>query len=461
MPKRNLVWIAIAAVIALLLWRVPETFIRRDALLNQFSPLLDVRLQIQRNYVEKVEDKVLLRGAIDGMLNRLDPYSAYFDENEFTQFEKQTEGQFEGVGIEVGPSPVGGLMVVSPIEGSPAFYAGLRTGDRILEIDGHKTENLLLSDGVRLIVGSPGTSVTLTMFRPSSGETFTKTVTRSVITVRTVRGWARTENWDWDYLIDPERRIAYVRISSFEGRTAAQLDTALKELLSHGDLRGLIIDVRDNPGGLLEVVVEIANRFIGKGMIVYTRDRQGVEKPYLAARDRMLPYFPIVVLVNHGSASASEILSGALRDHKRATVVGEQTFGKGSVQTLVELEGHAGALKLTTAYYYLPNGERIHGRGITPDRVVKLTTQERAMLQEAQLAVYSTSINSPASQPASAPTTAVATSTAPTTFVAPPANAEGIPATAPTLISIDIAVDRQLQEALKILRQQLATRAAA
>src|SRR5687767_4161206 len=159
MPKRNLVWIAIGAVIAVLLWKVPETFIRRDALLNQFNPLLDIHLQIRKHYVEPTEEKILLRGAIDGMLSRLDPYSEYYDEAEFKQFQNRTEGQFEGIGIEVGPSAGGGLSVISPIEGSPAFYADLRAGDRITEIDGKKTVEMAVADGVRLITGAPGTSV--------------------------------------------------------------------------------------------------------------------------------------------------------------------------------------------------------------------------------------------------------------------------------------------------------------
>jgi len=431
MPKRNLVWIAIGAVIAVLLWNVPESFIRRDALLNQFSPLLDVRLQILKNYVEPIDENVLLRGAIDGMLNRLDPYSDYFDADEYEQFQMKTEGQFEGIGIEVHSAPGGGLVIISPIEGSPAFYAGLRAGDQITEIDGDKTDNMARPVAIRKIQGKPGSAVTLTLFRPSNGEMFKRSITRGLITVRTIRGWARNEDWEWDYIIDDAQRIAYLRISSFEAHTAEHLDNAFKQLMTHHRLRGLILDVRDNPGGLLKVVVEVANRFISDGVIVSTKGRHTPEQPYIAARDGTYPDVPLVVLVNHGSASASEILAGALKDHRRATIVGEQTFGKGSVQDVIKLEGNRGAVKLTTAYYYLPNGERIHGRGITPDKIIDLRPDERTKLIESQLAVYSTS---------QTPTTTRASTT-----------------TAPARVEIDIRVDRQLQEALTILRRQLAT----
>jgi carboxyl-terminal processing protease len=437
MPKRNLVWIALAAVIAVLLWKVPPNVARRDALYNQFSPLLDVRAQVRRNYVESIDDEVLLRGAIDGMLNRLDPYSEYYDAAEFEQVQKRTEGQFTGIGIEVVEVPGGGLEIVSPIEGSPAFLAGLRAGDRIIEVEGRRTIDLTLVQAVRLISGPPGTSVTLTIRRPTVLEALQKTITRSVVTVRTVRGWSRSENWDWDYLIDPERRIGYVRISSFEGHTHEQLDAAMKDLLNRHQIQGLVLDVRDNPGGLLDVVVQIANRFLSGGRIVSTQGRYKAEKPFMASPGQTYPAFPMVVLVNQGSASASEILAGALKDHGRATIVGEQTFGKGSVQELIKIDNGGGAVKLTTAHYYLPKGERIHGRGVVPDKIVDLTPQERTALIESQLAVYSTSLTPATTQ----------------------AGEDDADVAAPRA-QIDISADRQLQEALDLLRAELTTQPA-
>jgi carboxyl-terminal processing protease len=437
MPKRNIIWILVAGVIALLLWKIPETAVRRDALYNQFRALLDVRVQVLKHYVDEVEHDKLLKGAIDGMLNHLDPYCAYFDSKEYEQFNKRTKGQFYGIGIEVTKLPGEGLLVVSPIEGSPAFQAGLQTGDRITGIDGVKTDNMPLPKGVELIAGKPGTSVNLTVFRPATDETFEKTITRGLVTVRTVRGWARDDTWDWDYLIDPEQRIGYVRISGFEMQTAEQFDAVIRDLLARHHMRGLVLDLRDNPGGLLDVVVTIANRFIAQGRIVSTKRRVGPEQVFMATSESQYPSFPLAVVINGGSASASEILAGCLRDHGRATLVGERTFGKGSVQELIELENGGGAVKLTTAYYYLPNGERIHGHGVAAQRVVDLTPQEKTELLESQMAVFSTSI-SPTTGPHTQPATATAT--------APQADPR-----------VAIAVDRQLREALDVVRGQLAT----
>jgi carboxyl-terminal processing protease len=445
MPKRNLVWIAILAVIAVLLWKVPESLIRRDTLYTQFSPLLDVVFQVRRNYVEETQPPDLLHGAIDGMLGRLDPYSQYFNPTEYDQFQKRTEGQFVGIGIEVGEMPGVGLQVVAPIEGTPAYRAGLRSGDRIIQIDGEPAAEMKVSDAVKLIQGKPGTTVTLTIERPGVEEPFEVTITRSLITVRTVRGWARSADWQWDYLIDPEHQIGYVRISSFEEPTADQLDEAIRDLVARHRMRGLILDLRDNPGGLLPVVVNIARRFVPSGVIVSTKGRNKPEFTYEATGEHLYPPVPVVVLVNHGSASASEILAGALRDHGRGMLVGEKTFGKGSVQELILLSDDRGAIKLTTAYYYLPKGERIHGKGVVPDRIVDLSSSERTKLLEANMAVYSTIGLPSETQPA--------TATAPATM----------PATAPDEEPgrVEILIDRQLREALSILQEQLATRPAA
>ncbi len=207
MPKRNIVWLLIGVLVAVLLWKAPEAWLRRDQLYTQFAPLLDVRAEVLKNYVEPVDEDVLLRGAIDGMLNRLDPYSEYYNETEFEQFQRRTEGQFIGIGIEIGQLDTGEIVVASPIEGTPAFMAGLRSDDRIVEIDGQTTSDMKLNEAVDRISGKPGTDVTLTIVRPPDGEPRELTITRGVITVVTVRGWARTEDWEWDYLIDPETRI--------------------------------------------------------------------------------------------------------------------------------------------------------------------------------------------------------------------------------------------------------------
>lgn len=440
MPKRNIIWILVAGIVALLLWKIPETAVRQDALYNQFSPLLDVRVQVLKHYVDEVADPKLLKGAIEGMLNHLDPYCAFFDEKEYEQFSKRTKGQFYGIGVEVTRLPGEGLLIVTPIEGSPAFHAGLQTGDRITEIDGVQTDNLPLSKSVEMIGGKPGTSVRLTVLRPTTEETFERSITRGLITVRTVRGWARDPEWDWDYLIDPEHRLGYVRISTFEGQTAEQFDEVIRHLLTRHQMRGLVLDLRDNPGGLLPVVVKIANRFIAEGRIVSTKRRVGPEQTFMATGENLYPGFPLAILVNRGSASASEILAGALRDHRRATLVGERTFGKGSVQELIELENGSGAVKLTVAYYYLPNGERIHGQGVAPHHLVDLTPQEKTEMLDSHMAVFSTS---------GAP------------FGEEPAQTQPATATAPEQSNrVEILIDRQLQVALDLIRQELTTQPA-
>lgn len=458
MPKRNIVWILVAGVVALLLWKIPEGAVRRDQLYTQFGPLLDVRVQVIKHYVDPVDDKQLLKGAIEGMVNHLDPYCAYFNAKEYEQFDRRTKGQFQGIGIEVSRLPGEGLLIVSPIEGTPAFQAGLRAGDHITAIDGVKTDNLPLEKGVEMITGNPGTSVELTIFRPSTDEVFEKTITRGLIVVRTVRGWARSADWEWDYLIDPEKRIGYVRISGFEKPTAEHFDDVVRDLLSRGRMRALVLDLRDDPGGLLDAAVNIANHFVpGGGVIVSTRSRIGPEQTYTANGKDLYPEFPMVVLVNRGSASASEILSGALRDHGRAKLVGERTFGKGCVQELIPLENGNGAVKLTTMYYYLPKGERIHGRGIMPDIVVDLTPAERTALAESQVAVYSTA-QMPRTRPATS--TAPSSTNAATTVPAATPGPVSTTATAPAGERLAIMVDRQLQTAMDILRQQLASRPA-
>jgi carboxyl-terminal processing protease len=458
MPKRNLVWIAVGAVLAVLLWKVPEALIRRDALYSQFGPMTDISLQIRKNFVEEVQSEALLRGAIDGMMQRLDPYSRYFDAAEYEQFSKRTEGQFFGIGIEVAQIRSGELVVVSPVEGSPAFLADVRADDRIIVIDDVKTADISAEKAVELIKGQPDTSVKLSIYRPSTGQHFEKTIQRKLITVPTVRGWAHTEDWEWDYLIDNEYGIGYVRILNFERNTAKQLDAVVRKLLVYQKMQGLVIDVRDNPGGLLDVVVPVADRFLDEGIIVSTRGRNTPEQPYEARRDDTYPsYLKVALLVNGGSASASEILAGALRDHKRAVVVGEKTFGKGSVQTLFEVENHHGMVKLTTGYWYLPSGERIHEKGIMPDKVVELTPTERAAMIESRVRVYSTR------QVTTRPATATASASAATSATASaPASAPATAATAPAGdAKVAVLIDRQLQTALDILREKIGQAASA
>ncbi len=389
MPRRNLVWLLVVVVLGVGLWVYPHTILRRDMLYQEFGVLLDVRAQIRKNYVEEIEDRTLLRGAIRGMLQELDPFSDYFDGEEYAQFNKRSAGQFSGIGAEVSIKD-GYLTVISPIEDTPAFAAGLRAGDRILEIDGVSASSLSLAQAVARISGEAGTKVRLKIRPAGSEETREVCITRGVVTFVSVKGYRRREDNTWDYFVDRQAGIGYVRLASFDKNTPEQLDRAVQTMYAEG-LQGLILDLRDNPGGLLETAVAIADRFLSGGKIVSTKGRASPEEIWWATPDgdyRNQP--PLVLLVNDGSASASEILAGALRDHNRAVLVGEKTYGKGSVQKLIELNKGESALKLTMAYYYLPKDERIHQKGVKPDYEVRLTPEEKRVLLPERRALTTT-----------------------------------------------------------------------
>jgi hypothetical protein len=329
-----------------------------------------------------------------------------------------------------------------------------------------------------MISGPAGTKVLLTIQRPGIEDPFDVTIIRGVVNVPTVRGWARSGDWQWDYLIDPHMRIGYIRITNFESKTAEQLHDIITALLTRHRMRGLILDVRNNPGGLLDAVVMVANRFLTGGKIVSTKSRNQPEVTYSATGQDTYPDFPVAILVNNASASASEILAGSLRDNHRAVVVGEKTYGKGSVQEILPVENNNGKIKLTTAYFYLPNGERIHGKGIVPDRIVDLTPLERERMLDSWMAVYSGSGIPPATLPAGtrpAASSPAATGPAVTQSAADltassrptasaPAGLLPLPTTQATATSaapapaqerFEIYIDAQLREALEVLREKI------
>jgi len=398
MPRRNLIWMLVVVAVGVGLWVWPNTFVRRDEFYQRFSPLLDVRSQVKKSYVDTVDDKVLLRGAIRGMLQELDPFSDYFDSDEYAQFLKRSAGHFVGIGIEV--SIVGGyLTVVSPIEDTPAHAAGLRPGDRILEIDGRSTQAMTLTEAVTRIGGDEGTRVRLKIWSVGDESPREIVITRGEVTLHSVKGHHRRDDNTWEYFVDPQAHIGYVRIASFDDNTCKQLGPVLRNLQRQG-LRALVLDLRDNPGGLLKQAVGVVDLFIGEGRIVSTKGRATDEEVWHATRDNDFFHEPVAVLINDGSASASEIVAGALRDHGRAVLVGERSFGKGSVQNVIELErGTKGAIKLTTAYYYLPKGERIHQEGVVPDYEVRLTREEkRALMPDRYLLTTTRAATGPASR---------------------------------------------------------------
>jgi carboxyl-terminal processing protease len=319
--------------------------------------LAEVLAYIQNNYVDETKEKELVQAAVEGMVARLDPHSMVLRPDAFRAMRDETTGEFDGVGIEVS-QVAGGLVVVAPMPDSPAERAGIRAGDRIVAIDGAATKDMPLGEATRRMKGAAGTQVVVAVERDGAREPLAFTL---------VRDHVRTTSVDWRVL-DRGTGTVYVRIRGFQDRTDRELrqalDGARREL--GGPIQGLVIDLRNNPGGLLDQAVKVADRFLAKGVIVTTEAR-GKKPEVEEARGRDTePDYPIVLLVNRGSASASEIVAGALQDHKRAVVVGTRTFGKGSVQTVVELEDGS-ALKLTVARYFTPLHRSIQEKGITPD----------------------------------------------------------------------------------------------
>jgi carboxyl-terminal processing protease len=318
----------------------------------------DTMDQVERNYVKDISRRELMEAAIQGVLNKLDPYSNYISPDDIGRFKSTVESQFGGIGIQIGIEN-GQLKVISPLVGTPAYRAGLQAGDRILEINGKSTTDISIDEAVKQLKGEAGTKVALIIQHPASIKKEPVSITREWVHIETVLGDHREPNDAWDFMLDHDRKIGYVRISAFSRDTAADLKKALVELSQEG-LRGLIVDLRFNPGGLLTSAIEVSDLFIPDGKIVSTKGRNTAERTWDAEKEGTFEGFPMAVLVNHYSASASEIFSACMQDHKRAVVIGERTWGKGSVQNVIELEGGKSALKLTTASYFRPSGKNIH-----------------------------------------------------------------------------------------------------
>ncbi len=319
----------------------------------------DVLSVIQTSYVEEPNVDNLVQGAIKGMLQTLDPHSSYLTPDMLKQVEVETKGVFGGLGIEIGVKD-GILTVIAPIDDTPAFRAGLQAGDKIVKIEKESTRDMTVTEAVKRLRGEPGTKVTISIVREGLNEPRAYTITRDIIKIKSVKSKAMGDG------------IAYVKLTQFQQDTSSELEKALQAAQKEkGGLRGLVLDLRNNPGGLLDQAVKVSDEFIESGLIVYTDGRIESQKyKYLAHKEGTWTGFPIVVLVNAGSASASEIVAGALQDHGRAILLGTRTFGKGSVQTILPLEDGS-ALRLTTARYYTPNGRSIQAKGIEPDIVVR------------------------------------------------------------------------------------------
>ncbi|MFO7604735.1 MAG: S41 family peptidase [Desulfurivibrionaceae bacterium] len=330
--------------------------------LEIFSNVLSL---IQKNYVESVDVTEVLQGAIKGMLTSLDPHSSYMKPDDFRELKLETKGSFTGIGIEISIRD-SALTVVSPIEDTPGDRAGLKAGDTIVKIEGEFTKDMTLMEAVKKMRGPKGTTVNISVYREGWTDLEEYAIVRDVIPLLSVRHKILAPGY------------AYIRITNFQSKTSSDFQKALEEISGQGRISGLILDLRNNPGGLLSQSVKISDVFIDEGVIVSTKGRIKDQNTAYEARSSWTKYeFPIVVLVNEGSASASEIVAGALQDHKRALVVGTRTFGKGSVQTIIPMSNGAG-LRLTTARYYTPSGRSIQAKGIEPDILVeKITPPEQ------------------------------------------------------------------------------------
>ena len=347
-------WVALATVLFLLIPQTASTQDQGAETYKQVKLFGDVFERVRADYVEEVSDQELIESAIRGMLASLDPHSSYLDPKSFQDMRVQTKGEFGGLGIEV-TMENGLVKVVSPIDDTPAFRAGVQAGDLISHLDGEPVLGLTLAEAVEKMRGPVNTDLVLTLRRPNR-ESFDVTITRAVITVQSVR--SRLED-----------DVGYLRLTAFNEQTSPGLEQAVNRLSEQaaGTLKGYVLDLRNNPGGLLDQAIAVSDAFLNAGEIVSTRGRHPDDAQRYNAREGDLANgLPIIVLINGGSASASEIVAGALQDHGRAVIMGTRSFGKGSVQTIIPLSG-SGAMRLTTSRYYTPSGRSIQATGIEPD----------------------------------------------------------------------------------------------
>ncbi|MEW6116444.1 MAG: S41 family peptidase [Nitrospirota bacterium] len=353
----------IIAVIGIIVGRWSVDTVSAESSYEELRTFVEVLTLVKKNYVDDVTTKELVTGAIKGMVASLDPHSGYMTPESFKELQVETKGEFGGLGIQIGVKDAV-LTVIAPIEDTPAFKAGIKAGDKIIKIAGESTKNMAITDAVTKMRGAKGTSIVLTIIREGWKEPKDFTLVRDVIKIKSVKA----------KMLEPA--IGYIKITQFQETTASDLSSALKRLKKEG-MTSLILDLRNDPGGLLNSAVEVVDQFLpAKKLVVYIKGRDGEKIEYhTEGREVIYPDMPMVVLVNQGSASAAEIVAGALKDWNRAIIIGVQTFGKGSVQSLVPLSDGSG-LRLTTAKYYTPKGTSIQGVGITPDIVVKLEVKD-------------------------------------------------------------------------------------
>lgn len=357
--KKLIAMAGMALVISIFLWginhKVSAISTKAYENIKIFTDAISI---VQENYAEEVDPKNLIYGAVKGMLLGLDPHSAFMAPEEYKEMQVETKGSFGGIGIEIGLRD-NILTVIAPIEDTPAFMAGIKAGDKIIKIEGKYTKDMGVNDAVKLMRGPKGAKVSIWILRDGFKDPQEFQITRDIIIIKSIKYKSLEDGF------------GYIRISQFQEKTANDLEDALNKLGSkEGKLKGLILDMRNNPGGLLQQAVEVSNKFLDKGLVVYTKGRSPGQDMRFEVRSGVAhPPYPIIALVNGGSASASEIVAGALQDHKRAVILGTQTFGKGSVQTIIPLSDGS-AIRITTSKYYTPSGRSIQAKGIEPDIVV-------------------------------------------------------------------------------------------
>ena len=399
MNRERIAWMVAVVLVTVFALQVPGSLASRDEDYAFVRKLVDIHRQVTNNYVEDVDETKLRDAAIDGLMGTLDPYSQYIPPAEQEGFDRMLEGSFKGVGIQLNLTDDGKIEVITPIDDSPAFKAGVLAGDQILKVNGESVEGLKVADVAKKISGPEDSEVKLTV-KHVTGDEQTLSMTRQEIVVPTVKGFGRKKDNSWDYYISTDPKIGYLRITQFTPDTFDKLKAALvgadadldkpetyKGMMGDG-MKALILDLRYNPGGRLDQAIAIVDLFVEKGIIVSTKGRNRPERKEEAKAAGTLPYFPMVVLVNEHSASASEIVAGSLADNKRALVMGERSYGKGSVQELMPLDSKGGELKLTVAYYYLPSGRLVHRKkdakdwGVEPQVIVPMTEEQEVAAQK-------------------------------------------------------------------------------
>lgn len=387
MPVKNILIVAVSAVLSLVCYETAQR--------NRYAGTITEAISIiEQEFIDDVDGRELFENAMDGMVSELDKYSGFISRDDFSQFQETLDQNFGGVGVIVDvDAETNRLTVTSPLVNTPAFRAGMRGGDIIMEIDGASTEGMSLRDAVRLMRGPPGVAVHLVV-QHRNGEVEEMDVERAIIPIESVKGDMLRSDGNWMFHMQSNPRVGYIRISTFGEKTVEELTQALK--FEHGEVDALIVDLRNNAGGLLSAAVATCDMFIDEGAIVTTRGRGGIERRReMATRGTTIVDrdVPVVVLVNHFSASASEIVAACLQDHGRAKIVGERTWGKGTVQNIIELEGGRSALKLTTATYWRPSGKNIHRKknaseelpwGVRPDPGLEVEVTDDELIEVAK-----------------------------------------------------------------------------